>query len=76
MMHSSGIWCRENAESCFSAVMPRFKRGIQYAETVIGIEMPVVTGSPGPAYADGFGAATSSRARRSLSEGGKPGDDR
>jgi hypothetical protein len=33
------------------------------------------TGSSGPAFAKGFGEATSSRARRSFSEGGKPGDD-
>jgi hypothetical protein len=33
-------------------------------------------GSPGPAFAKGFGEATSSRARRSFSAGGEPGEDR
>ena len=32
-------------------------------------------GSPGPAYAEGFSGAIISRARRSFSEGGKPGED-
>ena len=33
-------------------------------------------GSPGPAFAKGFGEATSSRARRSFGAGGEPGEDR
>ena len=32
--------------------MPRFRRGIQYAEKVIKIEMPVFTGSPASAGDD------------------------
>src|SRR5689334_16874900 len=31
LMYPSGISCRENADSYHSAVMPRFKRGIQYS---------------------------------------------
>jgi hypothetical protein len=33
------------------------------------------TGLPGPVYAFGFDAAHTCRARRSISEGGKPGND-
>jgi hypothetical protein len=48
MMHRSGISCRENAASCSSAVMPRFKRGIQYSRGVSGKHSRLWnTGSPG-----------------------------
>jgi hypothetical protein len=60
----------------FSTVVAPRRRAIQYAA---GHRLKRCclwdTGSPGPAFAKGFGEATSSRARRSFSEGGKPGDD-
>ena len=55
----------------------RRKRAIQYAAASRLKHCRLWnTGSPGPACAKGFGGATISRARRSFSEGGKPGDDR
>jgi hypothetical protein len=60
----------------FSTVVAPRRRAIQYAA---GHRLKRCclwdTGSPGPAFAKGFGEATSSRARRSFSEGGEPGDD-
>jgi hypothetical protein len=60
----------------FSTVSARGNRAIQYAA---GYRLKHCclwdTGSPGPTFAKDFGEATSSRARRSFSEGGEPGDD-
>jgi hypothetical protein len=71
-----GHSCRENADAWLSVVLLResgassIPEASQMSTTVSGIlDRPV------PPTPKGFGAASISRARRSFSEGGEPGDD-
>jgi hypothetical protein len=72
-----GDACDNSRAKCAARMLTCGPLSFQYPRDISNQhDRPLGSWSPGPAFAKGFGKATSSRARRSFSEGGEPGEDR